>query len=83
MDTLHSFSAIIEAFGGPTKFAEAISVAGFHAQSMKTRDSIPPAYWDDTVSAASERGISGITLKRMAKIARAKRRDASNPERSA
>lgn len=74
MDTnLNSFQAVIEAFGGPTKYADAIGVAGFHAQSMKTRDSIPPAYWDDTVTAASERGISGVTLKRLAELAKAKR----------
>jgi hypothetical protein len=70
---LNSFQAVIEAFGGPTKYAAAIGVRGFHAQSMSTRDSIPPAYWDDTVSAASERGIAGVTLKKLAELAKAKR----------
>jgi hypothetical protein len=71
-----SFSGVIEAFGGPSKYAEAIGIPGFHAQSMKNRDSIPPAYWSDTVTAASERDISGVTLKRLADIAKAKRPNA-------
>jgi hypothetical protein len=73
MDTLTSFQAIIDAFGGPTKYAEAIGVPGFHAQSMKNRDSIPPAYWDDTVSAAAARQVEGVTLERLAILAKAKR----------
>jgi hypothetical protein len=78
METLTSYQAVIEAFGGPAKYAKAIGVPGFHAQSMKNRDSIPPAYWDDTVSAASSRDIGGVTLELLAKLAKAKR-----PERAA
>lgn len=73
MVTLNTFQAVIDAFGGPTKYAEAIGIPGFHAQSMKTRDSIPPAYWTDTVSAAIERDVEGVTLERLADLARAKR----------
>lgn len=73
MATLDNFQAVIEAFGGPTKFAEAIGIPGFHAQSMKTRDSIPPAYWVDTVSAASQRDVEGVTLEKLADLAKAKR----------
>lgn len=85
MDTLISFQSVIDAFGGPTKYAEAIGIPGFHAQSMKTRDSIPPAYWEDTVSAASELGVPGVTLKRLAELAKArpKKRGSSEPERAA
>lgn len=79
METLDTFQAVIEAFGGPTKFAEAIGIPGFHAQSMKTRDSIPPAYWKDTVSAAHERDVEGVTLEKLAELARAKRVE---PERA-
>lgn len=70
MDT---FEDIIGKFGGPSKYAEAIGIEGFHAQTMKQRGSIPPAYWSDTVSAATARGIEGITLERLAELAKAKR----------
>lgn len=70
MDT---FQAVIDAFGGPTKYADAIKIPGFHAQSMKTRGSIPPAYWADTVSAATERNIEGVTLEKLAELAKEKR----------
>jgi hypothetical protein len=73
METLDTFQAVIDAFGGPTKYADAIRVPGFHAQSMKTRGSIPPAYWADTVSAAAERGIEGVTLEKLADLAKEKR----------
>jgi hypothetical protein len=70
MDT---FADIITAFGGPTKFAEAIGIQDFHAQTMKTRGSIPPAYWADTVSAALTRNIEGVTLEKLAELAKEKR----------
>lgn len=73
METLSTFQAVIEAFGGPTKYAEAIGIPGFHAQSMKTRGSIPPAYWKDTVSAAIARGVEGVTLEKLADLAKEKR----------
>ena len=70
MDT---FEDIIGKFGGAAKFADAIGIQGFHAQAMKQRNSIPPAYWSDTVSAAEANAIEGITLERLADIAKAKR----------
>lgn len=73
METLDTFQAVIEAFGGPTKYADAIGIPGFHAQSMKTRDSIPPAYWVDTVSAARQRNVEGVTLEKLAELAKEKR----------
>lgn len=72
METLNTFQDVIDAFGGPTKYADAIKIPGFHAQSMKTRDSIPPAYWVDTVSAAVERGVEGVTFEKLAELAKKK-----------
>lgn len=71
--SMDTFEDIIQAFGGPAKYGEAIRIEGFHAQTMKQRGSIPPAYWADTVAAASERHIEGVTLERLAEIAKAKR----------
>lgn len=73
METLDTFQAVIEAFGGPTKYADAIGIPGFHAQSMKTRGSIPPAYWVDTVAAAERAHVEGVTLEKLAELAKAKR----------
>lgn len=70
MDT---FEDIIGKFGGPAKYADAIGIPGFHAQAMKQRNSIPPAYWSDTVDAALNKGFEGITLEKLADIAKAKR----------
>lgn len=84
METLDTFQAVIEAFGGPTKYADAIGIPGFHAQSMKTRGSIPPAYWTDTVSAAERlapsapddlkrQALEAVTLEKLAELAKEKR----------
>ena len=69
---IETFGDIIEAFGGPTKYAKAVEIETFHAQTMKTRDSIPASYWAKTVAAAEEGDIAGITLDVLARIAEAK-----------
>lgn len=69
---IRSFTDVINAFGGPTKYAASIGVETFHAQSMKNRDSIPPAYWNKTVGAAEDGAIEGVTLDVLAKLAEAK-----------
>lgn len=90
MDT---FDDVFSAFGGPAKYAEATRVDPVHAQTMKTRRSIPPAYWLDTVAAAerlaempenADRRIElrSVTLEALAELARSKR-PVSEPERAA
>lgn len=69
---IQSFDDVIEAFGGPAKFAKAIGIKPFHGQTMKTRGSIPPSYWSDTVAAAELQAIEGVTLERLAEIAKLK-----------
>lgn len=64
---MNSFSAVIDAFGG--RFAEAIGVPDSHARAMKSRKSIPPTYWLETVAAAQKLGIEGITLDVLARLA--------------
>lgn len=78
---METFEQVIQAFGGPTKYAEAIGIKHFHAGTMKQRDSIPPAYWADTVKAARARDIEGVTLEKLAEIAKGKR--PPEPERQA
>lgn len=79
---MDSFEAVIGAFGGPAKFAAAIGIEPFHAQSMKNRGSIPPAYWQRVVTAASDRlgenpDLANITYEVLSHMAerRARRRE--------
>jgi hypothetical protein len=65
MDT----DAIIEAFGGPKQFGDAIGISRTHAGAMKTRGSIPPEYWERIVEAAGARGIKDVTLAALARNA--------------
>lgn len=69
---MNSFSDIIAAFGGVVPFRDAMGLPDVNARQMKQRDSIPAGYWPDVVRAASERCIEGITLERLADLAKAK-----------
>lgn len=73
MRVMETFTAVIQAFGGPDSYANAVGIKDFHARTMRQRDSIPPAYWSDTVRAAQELDIEGVTLETLARIAAAKR----------
>jgi len=77
MDT---FDDVFSAFGGPAKFAEAIGIQPVHAQTMKSRGSIPAPYWADTAAAAQRLGIEGVTLSALAEIAKEKRPATSEPQ---
>lgn len=67
---MNSFSEVIEAFGG--RFAQAIGVPESHGRTMKARDSIPSTRWLETVTAARDLGIDGITLDLLARLDAAK-----------
>lgn len=70
-----TFRDVIDAFDGPTRFAAAIGIEPFHAQTMKNRGSIPPAYWTRVVEAAA-REDKNITYETLAQIA-ARRQEAA------
>lgn len=69
---MDSFAQIIDAFGGPGAFAEAIGIPDSHARAMKTRNSIPDGYWLRAARAAEVRGLSDVTLERFAILAGSK-----------
>jgi hypothetical protein len=71
---MDSFADVIEAFGGPTRFAAVVGIEPAHAQVMKHRDSIPAPYWPQVVMAAKRRRIRGVSLQSLAALARKKRR---------
>lgn len=60
---------IIEAFGGAGAYARAIAIPDGHARAMKTRNSIPQAYWRRTARAAARCGLLWITFEAIATIA--------------
>jgi hypothetical protein len=70
---METFTKIIDAFGGPARFAEAMGITASHAGVMKARQSVPSEYWSRLVSEASHRGIQGITHESLAELAASKR----------
>jgi hypothetical protein len=51
--TFEDHAEVIDAFGGPLKFAAAIDIPASHARAMKTRRSISPDHWPAVVAAAA------------------------------
>lgn len=69
---MQSFAAIIDAFGGPGPFSQAVGVSDSHARTMKARGSIPVEYWQIAVEAAKRLGIEGLSLDLFVTLARLK-----------
>lgn len=69
---MQTFASIIDAFGGPVPFSQAVGVPDSHARTMKARDSIPIEYWQATIDAARERKLDGLTIEHMVDLAKAK-----------
>lgn len=66
---MNTFSDVIQAFGGPAKFAEAIKANANTARSWLHRDRIPSPWWLRVSRAAQERGLDGIDAVTLASIA--------------
>lgn len=73
---MNSFAALIDTFGGPSRFAMAIGIEPSHAGVMKSRNSVPPEYWPRVVDAGKANKIS-ITYEKLAHLAAAKRAEAA------
>lgn len=65
MDNTHPLSVpdLINRFGGNAAFAAVIGKAPSTASEMKRRGSIPVDYWPAVISAAADKGISGVTAE--------------------
>lgn len=74
-DPLTSHAGIIELWPEPSAptFGRDIGITPKHAQTMKDRDSIPDLYWDRVVIAAAERGIQGVTLRKLQELSKRKK----------
>lgn len=66
---MQTFADIIVAFGGYAKVAEALSIPAGTVSSWKSRNVFPSEHWEKLVATASERGIDGVSLEALARIA--------------
>lgn len=60
---------IVEAFGGPSKFAEATGAYAPTVRSWVFRNSLPSEWWGRTARAARKLRVRGVTLEALAEIA--------------
>jgi hypothetical protein len=66
---VNSFQELIDAFGGPAKFGRAIGVAPNTAKQMRRRNSLAVTRFPAVVQAAQDRGLTGVTMKRLVELA--------------
>ncbi len=66
---MNTAAEIIQAFGGPTAFAEIIGTSQQNVTNMKARGTIPAAFFRVIVTQAEQRGIDGVTLDLLADLA--------------
>jgi hypothetical protein len=74
---LHSFSQVIDQFGGPAAYAREVGMTAGAAKQAKRRDSLAAEWFAATARAAHERGLRDITEKTLAEIAERRRLDAA------
>lgn len=72
--------AEIVTFYGVKQMAQALNTSDMHVRQMRTRNSIPPAYWDDLVADAKKHGLEdAISLEVLAKTAKNRFRQPREP----
>ena len=64
---MESFQEIIDAVGVGA-LARAFGVEESHIRTMKARNSIPPEYWGDVVTAARAAALANISLEALRKM---------------
>ena len=67
--SMDSFSSLIMKLGGPTAVAADLDLEPGTVQKMKDRDSIKPKHWPRFVQLADEKGVEGVTLELLARLA--------------
>ncbi|WP_336801456.1 carph-isopro domain-containing protein [Kaistia sp. MMO-174] len=65
---MNTIGALIDAFGGNTKFASVIGKNASTASEMKRRESIPIDYWPAIIEAAADKGIPGVDADRLMRL---------------
>lgn len=72
---ISTFEQLIDSWPKPpiATFARDIGITVEHGATMRRRGSIPPVHWPKVVEAAQGRGIAGVTIEALAKLAIKKR----------
>lgn len=73
---MEDFATLIARWPSPSirTFADDLGVAYVTAQMWKHRNSVPVEHWDRVIGAANKRGIDGITLEALQRLAVRRRR---------
>lgn len=67
---METFAEIIDRLGGYAVVAAEMKIRPTTVQSWRTRRSIPPADWLAVVELAERKGVPGVTLDRLAELAK-------------
>lgn len=70
---MQTFAEIIAAWGDDALFAADVGVSRSLVACWKHRNSIPLTSWTATIAAAERRGISGVTLDLLHRLASQRR----------
>jgi hypothetical protein len=65
---LHSFSEVIDIFGGPAAYAREVGMSPGAAKQAKRRNSVAPRWWSATEAAAQKRQLP-LTVATLAEMA--------------
>jgi hypothetical protein len=74
---MHSFSDLIERFGGAAKMAPEIGASANTIRQWSSRGSIPGRYWQTIIDAAKRLNIRGVNAAKLAELASAGHREAA------
>ncbi|WP_172822725.1 carph-isopro domain-containing protein [Paramagnetospirillum marisnigri] len=66
---MKTFADIIALWGTATALAADIGETGLNVRAWRNRNSIPASRWLDVIAAAKRRGIEGVTLDVLARLA--------------
>lgn len=73
---MKDFASLIARWPKPfiSAFADDVGVAYVTAQMWRQRNSIPVEYWDLVIAAANKRGIDGVSMDSLQRLAAKRRR---------
>jgi hypothetical protein len=66
---MDSFRDLILRWPSAEALAGDLGLLGVTVRQWGARNSIPPAYWPGVIASAAARGIPGVTLEAMARLA--------------
>jgi len=64
-----TYAALIDLWPEPADLAADLGTTAGHVRVMRTRNRVPDNFWLRMVEGATARGIPGVTLERLARLA--------------